>query len=370
MATNTLRLKEQLTERSRLEMNHPNNIMMVTACIALMLGFASLTNTLATAQDSTQQLWCEYPGGDGPGKGKHIVLIAGDDEYRSEQCMPMLGKILAVHHGFKCTVLFPVDPADGTIKPTHQTNIPGMEAVDSADLVILGLRFRHLPDEQMKHFVDYVDAGKPIIGVRTSTHAFNYPKDEDSKYKHYGFNDKTWKGGFGQQVLGDTWINHHGSHKHESCRGVIAEGSENHPALKGVTDVWGPSDVYGIKNLPDSANVLLNGAVLSGMSPDDKPVEGNKNNPMMPVAWTKSFKSKSGVEAKIFCTTMGASTDFESEGLRRLIVNASFWCLGMESSIPESANVDYVDEYKPTPFGFGTFVKGLKPRDYNLKTGN
>ena len=318
-------------------------------------------------QEPAAQQWCQYEGTDGPGNGKQIVLIAGDDEYRSEQAMPMLGKILAIRHGFKCTVLFPIDPKDGTIVPSCQTNIPGMHHLDSADLVIIGLRFRHLPDEQMKHFVDYVDAGKPIIGTRTSTHAFNYPGDTESKYKHYSFNAREWRGGFGQQVLGDTWINHHGHHKKESCRGVIAEGKQNAPILKGVTDVWGPSDVYGIRNLPETAEVLLYGAVLSGMSPDDKPVEGKKNDPMMPIAWTKGFKSKSGVESRIFCTTMGASTDFESEGLRRLIVNASFWCLDMVSSIPDEANVDYVDDYEPTEFGFGTFEKGKKPADFNLK---
>ena len=317
--------------------------------------------------DGDQQLWCEYVGSEGPGKGKHIVLIAGDDEYRSEQCLPMLGKILAVRHGFKCTVLFPIDPSDGTIKPTFQTNIPGMEHLDSADLIIIGLRFRHLPDDQMKHFADYVDSGRPIIGIRTATHAFNFNKNPESKFKHYSYNNKEWPGGFGRQVLGDTWINHHGHHGHESCRGVIAEGAKDNPILKGVTDVWGPSDVYGIRNLPESATVLLKGAVLAGMSPDDKPVEGKKNDPMMPIAWTKGYKSKSGKEARIFCTTMGASTDFESEGLRRLIVNASFWGLEMESSIPDSSNVEYVDEYKPTMFGFGKFDKNLRPSDLNLK---
>jgi hypothetical protein len=319
---------------------------------------------------STEQLWCQYDGFEGPGKGKHIVLIAGDDEYRSEQTMPMLGKILAVRFGFKCTVLFPIDPKSGEIVPSYQKNIPGMEMIDSADLVILGLRFRDLPDEQMKHFVDYVEAGSPIIGTRTSTHAFNFGGDSKSSFKHYGFNSKEWKGGFGQQILGDTWINHHGRHKSESCRGVIVEANKSNPILKGVTDVWGPSDVYGIRNLPKTATVLLDGAVLAGMTPDAKPVEGSKNNPMMPIAWVQSHpievKSASGSKSRIFCTTMGASTDFESEGLRRLIVNASFWCLGMEKDIPEKANVNYVDDYKPTAFGFGTFEKGTKPEDYNL----
>ncbi|MEM7784456.1 MAG: ThuA domain-containing protein [Planctomycetota bacterium] len=320
------------------------------------------------SNSDSDKLWLTFQGQGGPGKGKTIVLISGDDEYRSEQTMPMLGKILAVHHGFDCHVLFAIEPETGTVKPDYQTNIPGMELLDQADLIILGLRFRNLPDKEMKHFVDYVESGKPIIGTRTSTHAFNYPKDSESQYKHYGFNSTSWEGGFGQQVLGDTWISHHGKHRKESCRGVIENGKQDHPILKGVTDVWGPSDVYGIRNLPESANILMRGAVLEGMAPDDQPVKGKKNDPMMPIAWTKSYDSKAGVKSKIFCTTMGASTDFESAGLRRLVVNAAYWCLGLEDKIPAKSNVDYVDEYRPTEFGFGTFQKGLTPSDYDMKS--
>ena len=321
----------------------------------------------ATASHEPEQLWCEYPGGDGHGAGKHIVLIAGDDEYRSEEAMPMLGKILSVHHGFRCTVLFPIDPTDNTIKPDFQENIPGMHLVDSADLLILGLRFRQLPDQDMKHFAEYVDAGKPIIGIRTSTHAFNYKKEaKQSPYAHYSFNSKEWQGGFGQQVLGDTWISHHGHHGVESCRGVVNEKQKSNPVLKGVTDVWGPTDVYGIRNLSDSATVLLYGQVLEGMEPDSKPVTGKKNDPMMPLAWTKGFVSKSGKTARIFTTTMGSSTDFNSEGLRRLIVNAAYWAVEMEDKIPPAANVEIVGQYKPTNFGFGSFTKRVKPAAYNL----
>ena len=113
-----------------------------------------------------------YEGDAGPGKGKHIVLVSGDEEYRSEEALPQLGKILARHHGFKCTVLFAIDPETGTIDPTA-SNIPGLEALDSADLMVIFTRFRDLPDEQMKHIVDYLDAGKPVVGIRTATHAFN-----------------------------------------------------------------------------------------------------------------------------------------------------------------------------------------------------
>ena len=112
-------------------------------------------------------------GKDGPLAGKHVVLIAGDDEYRSEELVPQLGRILAARHGCQCTVLFAVDPKTGFIDPAAQ-NIPGLKALDKADLMVIFTRFRELPDEQMKHIADYVESGRPIIGLRTATHAFWY----------------------------------------------------------------------------------------------------------------------------------------------------------------------------------------------------
>jgi len=95
-----------------------------------------------------------YKGGSGPGHGHRIVFLTGDEEYRSEEGLPMLAKILAVRHGFDCTVLFSIDPATGDIDPNCQTNLPGIEALDTADLCVMLLRFREWPDERMKHFVD------------------------------------------------------------------------------------------------------------------------------------------------------------------------------------------------------------------------
>ena len=117
-----------------------------------------------------------YEGKEGPGKGRHIVLLSGDEEYRSEEVMTQLGRILALHHGFKCTVLYAINPQSGEIDPLTKNNIPGIEALDHADLCVMLLRFRELPDEQMKHFVDFVNSGKPILALRTSTHAFAYSK--------------------------------------------------------------------------------------------------------------------------------------------------------------------------------------------------
>jgi len=309
--------------------------------------------------------WVEYEGKQGPGKGKHIVLLSGDEEYRSEEALPMLGKILAVRHGFKCTVLFPINPADGTIDPNNQTNIPGFDKVKEADLLVLFFRFRELPDEQMKHFVDYVNAGKPILAVRTSTHAFDYKRNKSSPYAKYGWQSKDWQGGFGQQVLGDTWVSHHGDHGKQSARGIINREQRDHPVLRGVDDIWGPTDVYGIIHLPPEAKVLVYGQVLEGMKPTDKPVQGKKNDPMMPMIWTRDYKAESGKTCRTLTSTIGAASDLESEGLRRLFVNASFWLTDLP--VPPKANVDYVGEFKPTFFGFNKGKKGVKPADHELK---
>jgi trehalose utilization protein len=309
--------------------------------------------------------WVEYEGKEGAGRGKHIVLLAGDEEYRSEEALPMLGKILAMRHGFKCTVLFPINPADGTIDPNVQTNIPGFEKVKQADLVVLFFRFRELPDEQMKYFVDHVNAGKPIIAIRTSTHAFQYSRNTNSPYAKYDWRSKEWRGGFGQQVLGDTWVSHHGSHGKESARGVMNEEQRRHPVLRGVEDIWGPTDVYGIIHLPPEAKVLVYGQVLEGMKPNDKPVEGKRNDPMMPMIWTHDYKAESGKTCRTLSSTIGAAVDMESEGLRRLFVNACYWLIGLD--VPKNAKVDYVGEYKPTFFGFNKGRKGVKPTEHELK---
>jgi hypothetical protein len=307
--------------------------------------------------------WVVYEGTNGPGLGKHIVFLSGDEEYRSEEAMPMLAKILASRHGFKCTVLFAINPQDGTIDPTVQTNTPGLAALDSADLCVMGLRYREWPDEDMKHFVDYFNRGKPIIALRTSTHAFNYTRNKQSPYAHFSHDAKAWPGGFGQQVLGETWINHHGIHGKQSTRGVINDEFKSHPILRGVADIWGPSDVYGVIHLPTNANVLVWGQVLTGMKPTDLPLEGPKNNPMMPVVWVRDYTDATGVTNKIVTTTMGSADDLESAGLRRLVINACFWATGLAERIHANASVDYVGDFKATPFGFNKFKRGMKPAD-------
>lgn len=328
--------------------------------------FASLLVVVAVTAPArplqAEDQWLTFEGKEGPGRGRHIVLVSGDDEYRSEEACPMLAKILAERHGFKCSVLFAIDETTGEIKPDHQTNIPGTHLLDQADLMIMHARFRNLPDEQMKPVMDYTHSGKPIIGLRTSTHAFNI--NSNSAYAKWTWTSKDPQGGWGQAVLGDTWVSHWGNHGSQATRGIINPDLAAHPVLRGVSDLFGPSDVYEIKHLPAEAQVLVRGQIVAGMKPSDPPADTPRNNPMMPLVWTKTWRGDSGQEARVLCTTMGASTDLESEGLRRLVVNACFWALRLEEKIGPQTSVDYVGEYKPTPFGFGKYQKGLKPAHY------
>jgi len=275
--------------------------------------------------------------------------------------MPQLAKILATRHGFKCTVLFAVNPTNGTIDPNYQRNLPGAEALDSADAIVMLLRFRDWPDEQMKHFVDAYLAGKPIIALRTSTHAFSYPKSSTSPYAKFGWESSVWRGGFGRQVLGETWIAHHGDHKKEATRGIIEQSVSTDPILRGVTDIFGDTDVYTANPVSD-AKILVRGAVLTGMKPTDPPVQGKKNEPMQPVVWTREYHNEAGKVNKILCTTMGAATDLLNEGLRRLLVNSVYWGLGMD--VPAKADVDLVGTFQPSMYGFNGFIRGIKPDAY------
>ncbi len=230
-------------------------------------------------------------------------------------------------------------------------------------MVIL-TRFRDLPDDEMKQIADYVDSGRPIVGLRTATHAFKLKPA--SAYANYSWTSKAWDGGFGRQVLGETWIDHHGHHGKQSTRGIIAPGAEGQPILRGIKDgdIWGPTDVYSVRlPLPGDSKPLVLGQVLEGMSPTDKPVSGPQNEPMMPIAWVKTFTGKSGKPARVFTTTMGASQDLQCEGTRRLLVNACYWAAGLEEKIPEKSDVAIVGEFKPLPFGFGAHKKGVKPAD-------
>src|SRR5262245_9336061 len=258
-----------------------------------------------------------YNGKSGPGRGKHIVFVAGDEEYRSEEALPMLAKILSQRHGFTCTVLFAVD-ADGTINPKNTSSLSNPAALDTADAIIMSLRFRNWPDEVMKRFDARLRAGTPIVALRTSTHAFNgFAKG--TRWETWNYNNQ---GGFGKRVLGETWINHWGKHKVEATRGAIEPSQRGNVLLRGVDGLFGDTDVYEAYPTPDST-ILARGLVLKGLAADSEPADYRKarstdkqeqgiNDPAMPVVWTRINRNENGTTNRILTTTMGSATDLEN----------------------------------------------------------
>ena len=308
--------------------------------------------------------WLTYSGGEGPGKGKHIVLIAADQEYRSEQSMPMLAKILSTRHGFDCTVLFGVNEK-GEVDPTmpvypekgkefKQHHIPGLEHLASADLVIFFSRLLTLPIEERELIVKYIDSGKPIIAIRTANHGFHAALP-------YKINGKAVN--WGNDVLGGTFMNHHGRWHADSTRGMIVEAMKDHPILIGVDDIWGTSDVYRTykegASLPAGCTALVWGQPLLGRNHDDAP---NPKLEPLPIAWFKTWQTSDGKIARVFQSTMGSGDDFENAGLRRMIINAAYWGMGMETAISPTRSVEYVDAYKPLVSGFNYKELGVIPK--------
>jgi hypothetical protein len=335
-----------------------------TASLARLSCLVLLCVTAQAVQAADDAKWLTYPGAAGPGAGKRIVLIAADQEYRSEQSMPMMARILSTHHGFDCTVLFGVND-QGEVDPTmpvypekdqplKEHNIPGLEHLAKADLVIFFPRLLTLPMEQRELIVRYLDSGKPMIALRTANHGFR----GELPYK---INGK--RVDFGRDVLGGTFLEHHGRWQADSTRGTIVADQKHHPILTGVSDIWGNSDVYRTyekgTSLPADCTALVWGQPLTGRQPTDPP---NTKLEPLPVAWFKNWQTSDGKQARVFHCTMGSGTDLQSADLRRLIINAAYWGMGMESAITATSSVEYVGPYQPLKSGFNYAEIGVVPK--------
>ncbi|QDU76743.1 Auracyanin-A precursor [Bremerella volcania] len=299
-----------------------------------------------------------YEGDSGIGKGKHIVFLAGDHEYRSEESLPALARILAKHHGFKCTVLFSIDKKTGEIAP-GSSYMPGTEALKTADLMVIFLRFQDFPKEQMQPIVDYLERGGPVVGMRTSTHAFKIPNNSEFARFSYNYKGDDYPLGFGRQVLGETWAGHYGKNHVMSTRLDIVPEQKDHPVLRGVKNPWVQAGGYWTEPMEDSTTLAM-AQPLETMQPD-APAAKDKNS--CPGVWVRNYQSKSGNSGRVFTTTYGASEDLLNEGFRRMMVNGCLWAAGMEQQIKPNLKVDFVGPYQPVTFSFGGHRKGVKPAE-------
>lgn len=218
-----------------------------------------------------------------------VVLISGEFEYKSSETLPAFKRYLETNYDFNCIYL----------ERTQGEDIPGLNALDRADLVVLFARRMTLPENQLGKIKQYVESGKPLIGLRTASHAFE--------------NWKEWD----HDVLGGNYHNHHANDLVATIR--VADGAADHPILKGVEKEFvAGGSLYRNAPLPASSTVLLTGSVT--------------NFPAEPVAWTHRYKS-----ARIFYTSLGHPKDFENPSFRRLLINAIFWTLNRP--VPDTGKV-------------------------------
>jgi type 1 glutamine amidotransferase len=243
----------------------------------------------------------------GKAKKPMIVFVTGDHEYSSEGTMPAIAAELEKNYGFRTKVLkaYPDQNAE--------ENIPGLEALKEADVAVFFLRWRRLPADQVKYIEDYLKTGKPVVGFRTTTHAFNYPK---------GHELEKWNS-FGELVFNATpgWggkANHtHYGHKSTTDVSIIPAAAKD-PILTGVSEKFHAAS-WLYKVLPDypakGSNWLLMGHAIN---PD------KTDAPDQPVAWT----GKNTYGAKFFITTLGHPEDFDVEPFQRLVINAIHWAAG------------------------------------------
>ena len=326
-------------------------------CLVLMifrklLVFCSLATVPVFAAPIT------YPGGGGAGEGKHIVFIVSDHEYRSEETCPALARILAKSHGFNCTVIFGVD-ANGHIE-AGSSDLSGFEALKDADLLVIFARFLNPPAEQMAHLGDYLARGGPVVGLRTSSHAFKIPADAPTA--RYSFDSKVagFEKGFGHQILGNTWVGHHGENHRQGTRIQLIPNQSSHPILRGVTDnAFCHAGGYVAIAAPDFT-VLANSQPLVSMDPK---AGADPEKAAMPCTWTREYTGGSGKRGRVFHSTQGASEDILDPSYRRLILNGIFWAAGLEDQITPDLAIEFIGPYQPNTFKFKGCVEGVKPED-------
>lgn len=240
----------------------------------------------------------------------HAVFVIGTPHYEPAKTMPPLARQLAEKFGFRTTVILP----DGDPERSEK-GIEGLDVLKQADIAVFYLRFLTLPKEQLDHIINYVESGKPVIGLRTSTHAFIYPE---------GHELQKWNIGFGKDVLGSSYYVHMAG----TTDVKVLPAAKDHPVLTGIPDE--PLQAAGVLYracLPADATPLLMGTGKPRKAGTVTNIFGThvlKDVEKSPIAWV--WQNQWG--GRVFTTTLGHVKTFENEWMVRLLVNGIHWAAG------------------------------------------
>jgi len=240
-------------------------------------------------------------------KRPKVVFISAESEYGAAESLPVFAHELETKYGLRCEIL----QGTNTKARPGRHEISGMEALAKADLVVVFARRRAFPADQMKYLRDFLARGKPLIGLRTASHAFDAKGD--------GPKDHVEWPKFDPEVLGGNYHGHHGRGPKTTV--VLAKGAEAHPILAGVqTPFTSTAPLYEVRPLAKSTKALLIGEI-----PDKTPE---------PVAWTNRYG-----KCRVFYTSLGGVEDFKNLGFRRMLVNAVFWVMDKKGPEDKIVNV-------------------------------
>ena len=244
----------------------------------------------------------------------HVVLLSGESLYDSSTTLPRFAKQLEQQHGYRCTVI--------VRKEKHR--FPSLDALGQADLVIVFARRMQLPAGQLGQVKRFVESGKPVIGLRTASHAI-----------------QNWLE-FDKLVLGGNYQGHHKNNL--SGNASVVPAAKGHPILSGVASEFKMGgSLYKNNPLAKAAKPLLTGAV--------------EGHPAEPVAWTHSYKGN-----RTFYTSLGHADDFANPNFHKLVTNAIAWCLGADAK-PGAAVIAAkygVEPGEPFRIGVALFEKMWK----------
>lgn len=233
-----------------------------------------------------------------------LALLVAEDEYKTDESLP---KFAAQYLGrdYRVSFIFGSD--------TDHSDIPGIDALDTADALLVSVRRRPLPAAQLDHVRRFVAAGKPVIGIRTASHAFAPPAGKSLDEGLAKWSE------FDQQVFGGNYVNHHANDLQP--RVTIAAGGEQHAALAAVelNSYVSPGSLYKVSPLLPGTQPLLLGTVPGFASE--------------PVAWTR-VRADGG---RSFYTSLGHVGDFSQPAFCRLLFNGINWACNLTGTPPAKA---------------------------------
>jgi len=236
----------------------------------------------------------------------HVVLLIGEDEYQTDRTLPAFADAELADRGLRLTVIH--------ANPRDLNDFPGLEALDSAEMLLVSVRRRTPPAEQLARIRAFVESGKPVAGIRTASHAFSLRNNQPPPSGHAAWPE------FDAQVLGGHYVGHHDAPGAGVPRTLVwvVPNETDHPVLAHVPsdEIAVGSSLYKTSPLSSSATALMMGRV-EGIEPQE------------PVAWTNTH----AMGGRVFYTSLGHIDDFRLPAFRRLLLNGVFWAL--DKPVPE-----------------------------------